>query len=74
MHRQRFVSDKNSNGIQKLVDGSPYLPVPVNAQIIALLGKNIFLCQQFVVNPSFGNELEQQRCRLFARAAFLGQT
>ena len=71
MERQRFVRDKDSQRIQKLIDCCPHLTVAVNAQIVALRSENVLLSEKTFVNAGTGNEIKQQRGCLLSRAALL---
>ena len=73
MQRKRFVTDKCCYSVEQLIDGSPYLPVSVDTQVISLRSQDFLLRLKTIVDLCIRDELKEERCGLFAGAGFPGQ-
>ena len=59
MKRQCFIPDKIGNCVEQFIDSSPYLPVPVNAQVITLRSQDFFLGLETLINSGSRNKLKE---------------
>ena len=70
VQRQRLVTDEGCHRIQQFIHRRPYLPVPVDAQVVFLGGQHFLLFLQALINPGVRDIFKEQRSGFFAGAGF----